>query len=133
LIDVTEWNQPRAWAAGEIISTATDLHIFMTALFKGKLVPNKELQYMFTVPVVPNWEKDGKEAGPATHGMGLMRITIKGITVWGKSGARYGYANGMFATRDLERSVVFSVNRQVDLACFRAPSIISRLYKQALR
>ncbi|WP_028551222.1 serine hydrolase domain-containing protein [Paenibacillus sp. UNC451MF] len=110
LVDVTEGSQSFTWAAGEIISTTSDLDIFMTALFNGQVVPEAELEHMFTVPDAPVWNKDGKDTGQATLSMGLMRTDIKGVTFWGKTGARPGYANGMFATRDLQRKVVYSVN-----------------------
>ncbi|UUZ90087.1 beta-lactamase family protein [Paenibacillus sp. P25] len=110
LVDVTEGDQSFTWAAGEIISTTNDLNTFMTALFSGEVVPKDELEHMFTVPDVPVWNKDGEDAGRATMSMGLMRTEFKGLTLWGKTGARPGYANGMFATRDLERRVVYSVN-----------------------
>ncbi|AFH65175.1 serine hydrolase domain-containing protein [Paenibacillus caseinilyticus] len=110
LVDVTEGSQSFTWAAGQIISTTSDLDTFMTALFRGQLVPEVQLQHMFTVPDVPAWSPDGKDAGRATMSMGMSRAVINGITFWGKTGARPGYANGMFATRDLERRVVYSVN-----------------------
>lgn len=110
LVDVTEGSQSFTWAAGEIISTTNDLNIFMTALFSGSVVPKAELEHMFTIPDIPVWDKDGKDAGQATMSMGLMRTEIKGISFWGKTGARPGYASGMFATRDMQRKVVYSVN-----------------------
>ncbi|CAG7649332.1 D-aminopeptidase [Paenibacillus solanacearum] len=110
LEDVTEGSQSFTWAAGQIISTTNDLNVFMTALFRGEVVPKNELEHMFTVPDVPVWSKDGADAGQATMSMGMMRTEINGMTFWGKTGARPGYANGMFATRDLQRKVVYSVN-----------------------
>ncbi|MCZ8519211.1 MULTISPECIES: serine hydrolase domain-containing protein [Paenibacillus] len=110
LEDVTEGSQSFTWAAGQIISTTSDLDSFMTALFGGHVVPAAQLEHMFTVPEVPLWSADGKDAGPATMSMGMSRAVIQGIAFWGKTGARPGYANGMFATRDLERRVVYSVN-----------------------
>lgn len=110
LVDVTEGSQSFTWAAGQIISTTSDLDTFMTSLFRGQLLPEDQLQHMFTVPNVTAWSADGKDAGPATMSMGMSRAVINGITFWGKTGARPGYANGMFATRDLERRVVYSVN-----------------------
>ncbi|OXM83326.1 serine hydrolase domain-containing protein [Paenibacillus rigui] len=110
LVDVTEGSQSFTWAAGQIISTTSDLNTFMTALFTGKLVPRDVLENMFTVPEVPMWNQDGQDVGMATLSMGMMRTTMNGITFWGKTGARPGYGNGMFATRDLERRLVYSVN-----------------------
>jgi D-alanyl-D-alanine carboxypeptidase len=40
-----------------------------------------------------------------------MRVTLpNGVTGWGKTGSRPGYTSGMFATRDLRRVVVYSIN-----------------------
>ncbi|MFI9364365.1 hypothetical protein ACIG5E_25420 [Kitasatospora sp. NPDC053057] len=42
--------------------------------------------------------------------MGLQRIEQDGVVAWGKTGSRPGYTSGVFATRDLSRKVVYSVN-----------------------
>jgi len=110
LADVTEGSPSFTWAAGQIISTTSDLNTFMTALFSGQLLPSGMLELMFTVPEVRMWTADGSDAGMANLSMGLMRTTIQGITFWGKTGARPGYGNGMFATRDLQRRLIYSVN-----------------------
>ncbi|MEY2227352.1 beta-lactamase family protein [Streptomyces virginiae] len=107
LRDVTEWNSSDRWAAGDIISTTADLERFTTALFSGRVVPAAQLEEMFTVPAVKDVE-DGKRA---TMTAGLSRIALPdGTVVWGKSGGRYGYNTGMGATRDLSRTLVYSVN-----------------------
>ncbi len=48
--------------------------------------------------------------GRATYSAGLTRFSVNGLTLWGKSGDRHGFNNGMGATRDLRRRLVFSVN-----------------------
>ncbi|MFJ9843224.1 hypothetical protein ACIRYZ_22660 [Kitasatospora sp. NPDC101155] len=42
--------------------------------------------------------------------MGLLRIEQDGQVAWGTTGSRPGYTSGVFATRDLSRKVVYSVN-----------------------
>ncbi|WP_030718598.1 serine hydrolase domain-containing protein [Streptomyces sp. NRRL S-237] len=107
LRDVTEWNSSDRWAAGDIISTTADLERFTGALFSGRLVPAAQLEEMFTVPAVKNFA-DGKDA---TMTAGLSRLALPdGTVVWGKTGGRYGYNTGMGATRDLSRTLVYSVN-----------------------
>jgi D-alanyl-D-alanine carboxypeptidase len=106
LVDVTRMNQSIPWAAGEMISTAEDLDRFITALFRGKLLPRKELDRMFTIPDVKTFGTED----PAVYSQGLSAATVNGITVWGKTGSRFGYTNGLWATRDLQRRVVYSVN-----------------------
>jgi D-alanyl-D-alanine carboxypeptidase len=106
LVDLTRMNQSIPWAAGEMISTAGDLDTFLTALLRGRLMPQPELARMFTVPRVKYFGTDQD----AYYSQGLMTSTINGVTVWGKTGTRYGYTNGLWATRDLKRRAVYSVN-----------------------
>ncbi|MFE7117141.1 serine hydrolase domain-containing protein [Streptomyces sp. NPDC057654] len=108
LVDVTAWNQSVTWASGDLVSTAGDLERFMKALFGGGVVPQRELKLMFTVPQVKEYGSGGEEA---VHSSGLTLAKLPdGTEVWGKSGARYGYNAGIAATRDLRRTLVYSVN-----------------------
>ncbi|MGW9069060.1 serine hydrolase domain-containing protein [Streptomyces yangpuensis] len=99
-VDVTEWNMSDRFAAGDMISTTRDLERFVNALFGGRVVPAPQLEEMFTVPAVPG----------ATRSASLERFTINGKEVWGKTGARPGYHTVIAATRDLSRTLVYSVN-----------------------
>ncbi|MFJ3924798.1 serine hydrolase domain-containing protein [Streptomyces sp. NPDC090022] len=99
-VDVTEWNMSDRFAAGDMISTTRDLEHFLVALFRGRIVPGPQLQEMFTVPDVPG----------ATRGAGLQRLEVNGKEIWGKTGARPGYHTVVAATRDLSRTLVYSVN-----------------------
>ncbi|MET7439984.1 serine hydrolase domain-containing protein [Streptomyces sp. NPDC005496] len=101
LVDVTDWNQADRWAAGDMISTTADLERLVTRLFRGDLVPGPQLEEMFTVPA-------GIEG--ADMSAGLQRFEFGGRVLWLKSGARYGYSTMMGATRDLSRTLVYSVN-----------------------
>jgi D-alanyl-D-alanine carboxypeptidase len=104
--DVTQANASLQWSAASIISTAGDLDRFMVALFSGRLVPPAQLAEMFTVPAV----RDFETGNPAVYSAGLTRIEVGDLVVWAKSGDRPGYNNGMGATRDLSRRLIFSVN-----------------------
>ncbi len=106
LVDVTEMNQSIPGAAGAIISTSADLDTFITGLFRGRLLGSKMMTRLFTIPKVQMF--DG--SGPAYYSQGLMTVTVNGLTVWGKTGSRYGYSSGIFATRKLERKLAYSVN-----------------------
>ncbi|MFD9408341.1 serine hydrolase domain-containing protein [Streptomyces sp. NPDC059989] len=107
LRDVTEWNSSDRWAAGDIISTTADLERFTTALFSGRIVPKAQLEEMFTVPRV----KDFASGKSATLTAGLARLVLPdGTVAWGKTGGRYGYNTAIGATRDLSRTLVYSVN-----------------------
>ncbi|WP_444544862.1 serine hydrolase domain-containing protein [Streptomyces alanosinicus] len=106
LKDVTEYNQSEAWGEGEIISTTGDLDRFITALFTpGKVLPKATLDKMFEMPAPDVRMVDGS---PARYSMGLQTVTVNGVTLWGKTGERYGYNSAMVATRDLQRRAVYS-------------------------
>jgi D-alanyl-D-alanine carboxypeptidase len=100
-VDVTDWNQADRWAAGDMISTTADLERLITHLFRGDLVPGPQLEEMFTVP-------SGIEG--ADMSAGLQRFEYEGTVYWLKSGARYGYSAVVLATRNLSRTLVYSVN-----------------------
>ncbi len=107
LLDITRFDQSAAWGEGEMISRTGDLDRFLTALFSGELLPPPELERMFTLPPDEVRMVDGT---PARYAAGLQTFTLNGITLWGKTGERYGYSSAMFATRDQQRRVVFSFN-----------------------
>ncbi|MFD4657334.1 serine hydrolase domain-containing protein [Kitasatospora sp. NPDC058444] len=108
--DVTE-QSPWPWAEGGMISSAPDLDRFMTALFQGRLLPPAEQEKLFTVPDVPVTADSGHcPGGTACMSMGLERLAAGGIVAWGKTGSRPGSTSGVFATRDLARKVVYSVD-----------------------
>ncbi|WP_229882139.1 serine hydrolase domain-containing protein [Streptomyces alanosinicus] len=109
LVDITEQNP----GAGGMISTTADLDRFLTALFRGRLLPPTEQAELFDVPDVPYLGGTAHDPGQgrAYYAVGLMRVTLpNGVTVWGKTGTTFGYTNGMFTTRDLRRRLVYSFN-----------------------
>ncbi|SHG80766.1 serine hydrolase domain-containing protein [Streptoalloteichus hindustanus] len=112
LVDVTEANPSLQWSAASMISSAADLDQFLTALFGGKILPKEQLDVMLSVPDVPTYDGDDDPSNDvkAVHSAGLTKMKLNGQTVWGKSGDRPGYNNGMGATPDLRRRLVFSVN-----------------------
>ncbi|MFV0135227.1 serine hydrolase domain-containing protein [Streptomyces sp. HMX87] len=98
--DVTEWNMSDRWAAGNMISTTADLERFLVALFQGRVIPERLVDQMLTVPDVEG----------ASYGMAWQRYVHGGKVIWGKTGSRPGYHTVLAATRDLSRTVVYSVN-----------------------
>jgi D-alanyl-D-alanine carboxypeptidase len=108
LVDVTSWNQSVTPAAGDLISSLRDLDTFTRALLGGHLLPPAQQQELFAVPAKTEYGT-GK---PATFSAGLNRLVElpDGRTVWGKSGARYGYNAAIAATPDAASRLVYSVN-----------------------
>ncbi|WP_052434116.1 serine hydrolase [Streptacidiphilus melanogenes] len=102
---------PYPWAEGGMISSARDLEALMEGLLAGRLLPRAELNDMFTVPDVAYLGTNQCQLGSpgrACFGMGLMSATIDGVTVWGKTGSRPGYTDGVFATRNSGRILVYA-------------------------
>ncbi|MDF2706954.1 MAG: hypothetical protein K0R62_2606 [Nonomuraea muscovyensis] len=107
VVDMTEMSSTSTWASGDLVSTTADLERFVKALFSGRVVPPAQLEVMFTVPPVRTYGS----GGPASHTSGMTRLTLPGGVVgYGKTGARYGFAAGVGATRDLSRTLVYTVN-----------------------
>ena len=114
LQDVSE-QSPWPWAEGGLISNSTDLTRFIGAIFQARIVPRSTLGAMFTVPKVSYADNRncniGPTAGQACYSVGLMRVTLpNGLTGWGKTGSRPGYTSGLFASKDLRRVLVYSLN-----------------------
>ncbi|MCX5379991.1 serine hydrolase [Streptomyces sp. NBC_00091] len=84
LRDVTEIDPSAAWAAGQMISTDSDLNRFFTALLAGRLLPPAQLAQMrTTVPI--------GDTG-AGYGLGLMSRPLScGGVYWGHGGDIAGY------------------------------------------
>jgi D-alanyl-D-alanine carboxypeptidase len=114
LHDVSE-QSPWPSSEGGLISTTADLTRFINALFRGRVVPRPQLREMFTTPDVPYTDGSqcnlGPDAGRACYSVGMTKTALpNGVTVWGKTGSRPGYTSGMFATPDLRRTIVYSLN-----------------------
>ncbi|MFJ1543966.1 serine hydrolase domain-containing protein [Streptomyces sp. NPDC088246] len=108
LRDVSVWGATDGWAAGDIISTTADLERFTKALFRGRVVRGPLLEEMFTLPG-PS-VRDYESGAPAAYSAGLTSWRLGGHEVWGKTGGRWGYNAGIGGTRDLSRTLVYSVN-----------------------
>ncbi|WP_205789346.1 serine hydrolase [Micromonospora sp. HM134] len=105
LVDATTWSQTFTPAAGNVISSLTDLDTFLTALFAGRVVPSAQLGTMFTLPGVPD-----VGGGPARYSAGLTAFPLPdGETLWIKTGSRYGYLAGVASTRDGRFRVEYSI------------------------
>ncbi|GGV06855.1 serine hydrolase domain-containing protein [Streptomyces spectabilis] len=87
LVDATEWDPSWAWAAGQMVSTNTDLNRFYTALLGGRLLEEPELEQMRkTVDATYPFPKG------AGYGLGLVKTPLAcGGVYWGHGGSMTGY------------------------------------------
>ncbi|MBT2232270.1 serine hydrolase [Nonomuraea sp. NEAU-A123] len=86
LVDITDQDPSRAWAAGQLIATPSDLNRFMSALVDGKLLKPAQLAAMkHTVKAT------GMPAG-WEYGLGLVKMPLTcGGVAWGHGGDIDGY------------------------------------------
>jgi D-alanyl-D-alanine carboxypeptidase len=96
-IDISVMDPSWGWAAGQLVSTPSDVNKFLTALMAGKLLAPAELTQMKAVVEAPgfppNWQ----------YGLGLMKITLScGKVAWGHGGDIPGYETRDAITEDGE-------------------------------
>ncbi|MFG3367881.1 serine hydrolase domain-containing protein [Streptomyces sp. NPDC090032] len=98
--DVTTLNPRVAGAAGELISTLTDLNRFYTALLKGRLLPPTQLRAMLNT-----------RSAQGHYGMGLYPTKLPcGTTVWGHNGRIEGSYVRTATTRTASTVITFRTN-----------------------
>lgn len=96
LRDITEIDPSWGWAAGQMVSTNSDLNRFFSALLAGRLLPSAQLAQMrSTVPAEATF-------GPgARYGLGLVSRPLPcGGLSWGHGGSFPGYETRGGATDD---------------------------------
>jgi len=86
-----------------LVSTASDLAKWTTALASGRLVSDATLKQMIT----PGTLADGT---PAAYGLGLVVTRYKGQTLVGHSGAVPGYSSSIFYFPDSKLAVILLCN-----------------------
>ncbi|MFF4403531.1 serine hydrolase domain-containing protein [Streptomyces sp. NPDC001404] len=105
LLDATEQNGSWVWSAGAVISSATDMDRFLTALLAGSsggLVSDESLRQM-TSALPTNSAK-------VAYGLGLREITLSCGKVYGHGGIVQGFQTQSFAMRGTRRTVVAFAN-----------------------
>lgn len=101
-VDITTYNDSKAWAAGGMVSTADDINRFYAALLTGGLLRPAELRAMQTTMPTAYSEVDG--------GLGVTRVRLSGgVAVWGKDGGFFGYHVVSFHTADASRQLTMSM------------------------
>ncbi|MFF2615840.1 serine hydrolase domain-containing protein [Kitasatospora sp. NPDC058046] len=113
--DVTETDPSFGWAAGQMISTNSDLNHFFSALLHGGLLPPAQLAEMKkTVPA--------EAVGPgAAYGLGLVSRPLPcGGLYWGHGGSFPGYETRGGVTEDGSTAANIAVtSRPTDKAALR--------------
>ncbi|GGO46382.1 serine hydrolase domain-containing protein [Streptomyces lasiicapitis] len=126
-LDVTEFDPSWGWAAGQMISTNSDLNRFYGALLHGDLLRPAQLAEMRkTVPAGAPF------AEGARYGLGLVSTPLScGGVYWGHGGSTTGYetrggvtiegrtANVAVTTQPADGAVMKHVERVVDTALCR--------------
>ncbi|MCX4528776.1 MULTISPECIES: serine hydrolase [unclassified Streptomyces] len=112
LRDFTEIDPSAGWAAGQMISTNSDVNQFFAALLGGRLLPPAQLAQMrTTVPV--------GDTG-AGYGLGLMSRPLScGGVYWGHGGDIAGYETRGGVTDDGRAASVAVTTVPTDLAATR--------------
>ncbi|MFE2145927.1 serine hydrolase domain-containing protein [Streptomyces sp. NPDC059456] len=107
LRDITEIDPSWAWAAGQLISTGSDLNRFFGALLGGRLLPKAQLDQMRTTVPAPYF-------GPgARYGLGLVSRPLScGGVYWGHGGSFPGYETRGGVTEDGRRAANVAVTLQ---------------------
>jgi D-alanyl-D-alanine carboxypeptidase len=107
-IDITVQNPSRAWASGELISTAADLTRLLAELLAGRLLaPDEMTELLTTVPGT-----NGRD-----YGLGLFRMPLPdGTCAWGSSGAYGGYLTFALRSGDRSRGLTISITPRSDAA-----------------
>jgi D-alanyl-D-alanine carboxypeptidase len=102
-IDVTRMDPSLGWAAGQLISTPSELRAFDEALIGGKLLkPAQQAEMLKTVPA-PGFEPtEGWE-----YGLGIARHALPcGGYAWGHGGDIQGFETRNLVTTDGRSAVV---------------------------
>ena len=102
-VDVTELDPSLGWAAGQLISTPSDLGTFFRALLGGELLEPAQQEEMETV--VP---AEGFEPEPGWgYGLGLATKKLScGVDGWGHGGDIQGFETRDLVTRDGRSAVI---------------------------
>ena len=96
-VDVSDTDPSLGWAAGQLVSTPSDLARFTSALIDGELLQPAELAQMQTTVPAPGFEPDGQW----DYGLGLARHTLScGIEAWGHGGDIQGFETRNLVTEE---------------------------------
>lgn len=94
----------RVWAAGAVISTPSDMSLFIRALLTGRLVSDASLEQMqeFVVTKIIGM--------PFLYGLGLMAYPSDFGTLYGHGGIGVGYQNMTYYLPEFDLSIALAQN-----------------------
>lgn len=104
-IDTTEIDPSLGWAAGQLISTPSDVGIFFRALLDGKLLEPAQQEELETVVPAETFEPE-----PGwSYGLGFATKKLScGVDGWGHGGDIQGFESRELVTRDGRSAVIAS-------------------------
>ncbi|MFD8700768.1 serine hydrolase domain-containing protein [Kitasatospora purpeofusca] len=115
LVDITDMDPSWAWAAGQLVSTPSELGRFFTALLDGELLPPAQLAEMRTT--TPAGEPFAAGSG---YGLGLVSTPLScGGEYWGHGGSIPGYETRVGVTADGRSATVTMTVQAPDKAAAR--------------
>ncbi|MBO1756648.1 serine hydrolase [Allobranchiibius sp. CTAmp26] len=101
-VNVTVLDPSLGWAAGQLVSTPSDLSTFNRALLDGRLLAPAQQRELLSTVAAPGFEP---EKG-WSYGLGFAERTLScGVQAWGHGGDITGFETRNLTTRD-GRSVV---------------------------
>nr|WP_244943162.1 serine hydrolase domain-containing protein [Streptomyces inhibens] len=129
LENITEMDPSWGWAAGQVISTPSDLNRFFAALFDGKLLRPAQLAQLRTTVKVP--ENAGMGPG-VRYGLGVSSTPLScGGLMWGHGGDIHGYATRPGVTDD-GRAVTVAVTADAGPPTKQGPVDVEAVLDTAL-
>ncbi|MER7692790.1 serine hydrolase domain-containing protein [Streptomyces sp. NPDC097610] len=109
--DITSSISPSTtWAAGALTSTVNDLARFDQALLTGRILPKAQLNDMMKAGPYKVDPADPTKG----YGLGLEKIQLCGVTMWGHTGTVLGTQTNAFTSADGTRQLVLATNADPD-------------------
>jgi D-alanyl-D-alanine carboxypeptidase len=103
-LDVTGYNPSYAWAAGAVVSNATDLSTFFRTLLEGRLLSRPLLREMQKTVA----EDPTDPTRTFSYGLGLERVNDACGANWGHRGAIFGYQSEAYRNERTGRTFVIT-------------------------
>ncbi len=95
-----------------IISSLSDLHLFMQGIFNTKLVDAKTLERM------QNYPQKELKMSYRSYGLGLLSKEVDGLVAWGHSGALPGYTLEAYYFPSKDLYLIYALNVGIMLDIF---------------